>query len=68
MDKAIAAVLDKLRWMREEQIWPNGGRYLWTDAFGAHTRVLTSKTGSVVCFLWLITPMMLVTFQPPRII
>ncbi len=34
MDKAIAAVLDKLRWMREEQIWPNGGRYLWTDAFG----------------------------------
>ena len=21
-------------WMREERIWPNGLRYLWTDAFG----------------------------------
>jgi hypothetical protein len=27
-------VLDKLRWMRHERIWPNGLRYLWTDAFG----------------------------------
>ena len=27
-------VLDKLRWMRAEHIWPNGLRYLWTDAFG----------------------------------
>jgi len=27
-------VLDKLRWMRAERIWPNGLRYLWTDAFG----------------------------------
>ena len=27
-------VLDKLRWMRRERIWPNGPRYLWTDAFG----------------------------------
>jgi hypothetical protein len=24
----------KLRWMYEERIWPNGLRYLWTDAFG----------------------------------
>jgi hypothetical protein len=24
----------KLRWMRERRIWPNGLRYLWTDAFG----------------------------------
>jgi hypothetical protein len=24
----------KLAWMREERIWPNGLRYLWTDAFG----------------------------------
>lgn len=30
----IDYVLDKLRWMRAEQIWPNGLRYLWTDAFG----------------------------------
>ncbi len=31
---AIPAVLDKLAWMRAEHIWPNGLRYLWTDAFG----------------------------------
>lgn len=24
----------KLQWMEERQIWPNGLRYLWTDAFG----------------------------------
>jgi hypothetical protein len=27
-------VLDRLRWMRERGIWPNGRRYLWTDGFG----------------------------------
>lgn len=27
-------VLAKLDWMRERHIWPNGLRYLWTDAFG----------------------------------
>src|SRR6266702_169546 len=27
-------VLRKLDWMRTEHIWPNGLRYLWTDAFG----------------------------------
>jgi len=27
-------VQHKLKWMRTEQIWPNGLRYLWTDAFG----------------------------------
>jgi hypothetical protein len=27
-------VLQKLDWMRKERIWPNGLRYLWTDAFG----------------------------------
>ncbi len=31
---AIEYVLAKLRWMRAEHIWPNGLRYLWTDAFG----------------------------------
>jgi hypothetical protein len=30
----IGYVLDKLGWMRAERIWPNGLRYLWTDAFG----------------------------------
>jgi hypothetical protein len=24
----------KLDWMRQRRIWPNGLRYLWTDAFG----------------------------------
>jgi len=27
-------VLRKLDWMRQAGIWPNGLRYLWTDAFG----------------------------------
>ena len=27
-------VQEKLAWMRAERIWPNGLRYLWTDAFG----------------------------------
>jgi len=30
----IGYVLGKLNWMRAERIWPNGLRYLWTDAFG----------------------------------
>lgn len=30
----IDYVIAKLRWMRENAIWPNGLRYLWTDAFG----------------------------------
>lgn len=31
---ATAYVLKKMDWMRLERIWPNGLRYLWTDAFG----------------------------------
>jgi hypothetical protein len=27
-------VLAKLAWLRAERLWPNGRRYLWTDAFG----------------------------------
>ena len=27
-------VVAKLAWMRAQSIWPNGPRYLWTDAFG----------------------------------
>jgi hypothetical protein len=27
-------VMRKLDWMRGQRIWPNGLRYLWTDAFG----------------------------------
>ena len=32
--KDIDYVLRKLAWMKAERIWPNGLRYLWTDAFG----------------------------------
>lgn len=32
--KDIDYVLAKLAFMRSERIWPNGLRYLWTDAFG----------------------------------
>lgn len=32
--KDIEYVLEKLAWMRKQSIWPNGLRYLWTDAFG----------------------------------
>jgi hypothetical protein len=27
-------IFDKLAWLRACRIWPNGMRYLWTDAFG----------------------------------
>ena len=30
----VGYVLNKLDWLRAERIWPNGERYLWTDAFG----------------------------------
>jgi hypothetical protein len=30
----IGYVLAKLAWMRDRHTWPNGLRYLWTDAFG----------------------------------
>jgi hypothetical protein len=33
MDR-LAITSRKLDWMRERHIWPNGLRYLWTDAFG----------------------------------
>lgn len=32
--KDVRYVIDKLAWMRAAGIWPNGLRYLWTDAFG----------------------------------
>lgn len=34
MLRDIGYVLQKLDWMRAGKIWPNGLRYLWTDAFG----------------------------------
>ena len=32
--REIDAVQARLAWMRQARIWPNGLRYLWTDAFG----------------------------------
>jgi hypothetical protein len=34
MLREVDYVLARLDWMRAERIWPNGLRYLWTDAFG----------------------------------
>ena len=34
MEAKVQKVLNKLQWMREKKIWPNGLRYLWTDAHG----------------------------------
>ncbi len=34
MLKDLPLVLEKFAWMRQNGIWPNGARYLWTDAFG----------------------------------
>jgi hypothetical protein len=34
MLRDVDYVLAKLEWMEAERIWPNGLRYLWTDAFG----------------------------------
>src|SRR3954466_10017782 len=34
MPRDLSYVLEKLDWMEDEKIWPNGLRYLWTDAFG----------------------------------
>ena len=31
---AVREVMARLAHMRAEKIWPNGERYLWTDAFG----------------------------------
>ena len=42
----IDYVKQKLLWMEEQEIWPNGLRYLWTDAFGVVLYVsLYHKTG-----------------------
>src|SRR6187401_2362287 len=34
MRSDLKPVFAKLHWMQDERIWPNGLRYLWTDAFG----------------------------------
>lgn len=48
MRDAVDYVLTKLDWMERERIWPNGLRYLWTDAFGVGLFVsLYCETGDI---------------------
>lgn len=42
----MRTVIERMSWMRAEGIWPNGQRYLWTDAFGVVLYVsLYKRTG-----------------------
>lgn len=42
----VRYAIAKLAWMRAQRIWPNGLRYLWTDAFGLVLLVsLYAETG-----------------------
>ena len=34
MNRRVVEVQQRLVWMRKQGIWPNGLRYLWTDAYG----------------------------------
>ena len=34
MSAKCEQLITKLQWMKEKKIWPNGLRYLWTDAHG----------------------------------
>ncbi|MGE5266099.1 MAG: hypothetical protein ACM3L9_01925, partial [Deltaproteobacteria bacterium] len=43
MKPDVEYVLKKLSWMRAHHIWPNGLRYLWTDAFGVVLLVSLSE-------------------------
>ena len=36
----IDYVLAKLAWMRQQRIWPNGLRYLWTDEASSLLRIV----------------------------
>lgn len=48
MLRDIEYVRRKLDWMWEQRIWPNGTRYLWTDAFGLVLMIsLYQETGEV---------------------
>lgn len=43
MQPDIEWAINKLAWMEEHAIWPNGLRYLWTDAFGVILLVSLSQ-------------------------
>lgn len=48
MLKDLDYVKRKLEWMWQERIWPNGLRYLWTDAYGLVLMVsLYRETGEI---------------------
>jgi hypothetical protein len=51
MNSSLREAIDHLGWMREQQIWPNGLRYLWTDAFGLVLLVSLYETLADDCYL-----------------
>ena len=56
--RRIDEVLARLEWMADERIWPNGRRYLWTDAFGVVLLVSLARATGEKRFLdeaeWLV--------------
>jgi len=44
--KDLNYVLAKLAGMRSARIWPNGLRYLWTDAFGLVTGLIGVRSAT----------------------
>jgi hypothetical protein len=68
MLRDIGYVLEKLDWMRAERIWPNGLRYLWTDAFGVVLYVSLYREVGESCWLdeaeWLVADVERVLGRP----
>jgi len=68
MLKDIPTALDKLDWMSQHHIWPNGQRYLWTDAYGVVLLVSLYRELEEVRFLgqaeWVVTEVERVLGQP----
>ena len=54
MTDNVQKVLGKLKWMREQKIWPNGLRYLWTDAHGVCALVSLYRELKVLAMMYFI--------------
>jgi len=68
MLRDISTILDKLASMSQHHIWPNGQRYLWTDAFGVVLLVSLYRELEDECFLyqaeWVVSEVERVLGQP----
>ena len=51
MTSNIPKVLKKLEWMKNQKIWPNGKRYLWTDSYGIILLVSLYKETNQIKYL-----------------